>query len=622
MNPTLISPLALDTSGASIDNRVINEPHTLGAFRFRALVPKKGAFFANTLTLTDAITLRPLTLGIDYRFLVPYSTLSMLYAKDIVGAAIIINPEVSASVLATYQALGSDYVHNIPALVDLLSTDNLSAVSDSFIDIQNRPMNFLPSPHIHDLGDGVGFEYLIFAIEMLGRIISNADNAVIASMFDRIELELQEITRKAIHRQDTELTTLLENFRKDFTKEKLGLGKTPNYPMASEGEGSWAAQESFNLGGDINNRLVTLRSLVAFREELMNRVVSTEKTGLGKNHGQYMLPTMAGLESMANGARYLIDSLDASLLSNVVFDRQVYPDLSDPTHRWAMVKITNNKNDRGGVLQSVNMTTGQMFTGILGRLNGQPNVVWRRQMVEADIKDVLDKLTAHIRHNNNPHGLKAAHVGLDQLENLPIADRMTILGRQAKREYVSYDGLLTFFAAFVTGDWTIDDSEGTTPEQKAKARNAYTTLFASSGACGASSDCGGGCDGLVLENAPRQTLSPVPVRGQPAGWYCEGTTKIAKITDGRGGYYLENVENSSDCGYITEVANYQIRDQDGNLLGLGFTAGSRIDPAATVGLQDANGVTVCFIYPVSAVGRQVTIRNSNGDVFGYAINPV
>ena len=620
MNPNSFSPLALDTSGSSIDNRIINEPHTLKSYRFRALVPHHGAFFADSLVLTDAITDRILTLGIDYRFLVPYTTLSLLYAKDIMGAAIVINPEVSAAVTATYQALGSDYVHNIPALVDLLSTDNLTAVSDSFIDIQNRPMDFLPSPHIHDLGDGVGFEYLVFAIETLGRVISNADNAVVASMFDRIDIKLQEISRNAVLRQDTELTELMEDFRKNFTKEKLGLGNVPNYPVASEGEGSWAAQETFNLGGEINNRMVTLRSLIAFREELMNRVVSSEKTGLGKNFGQYMLPTMAGLESMANGARYIVDSLDASLLGGVVFDRQVYPDLSNPSHRWAIIKISNNRADRGGIFQGINMTTGQIFTGVLSRLNNQPNLVWRRQMIEADIKDVLDNLTAHLNNRNNPHGLNATSIGLDKLENIPIADRMTILGRVAKREYVSYDGLLTFFAAFVTGDWTIDDSEGTTPEQKAKARNAYTTLFAISGACGGVSTCDGG-GGLVLENAPRQTATPVPVRGQPAGWYCEGTTKIAKITDGRGGYYLENAENSSDCGYISEVANYQIRDQDGNLLGLGFTAGSRIDPAATVGLQDATGVTVCFIYPISAVGRQVTIRNSNGDVFGYAINP-
>ena len=619
MNPTSFSSLALDTSGVSIDNRIVNEPHTLKAFRFRALVPKQGAFYAESLILTDEVTQRILTLGVDYRYLVPYTTLSMLYAKDVVGAAIVINPEVSSAVTATYQAVGSDYVHNIPALVDLLSTDNLSAVSDSFIDLQNRPMDFLPSPHIHDLGDGVGFEYLVFAIETLARVINNADNTVVASMFDRIDIKLQEIARNAVHRQDTELTILLEGFRKDFTKEKLGLGNTPNYPIAIESEGRWAAQESFNLGSDINNRMVTLRSLIGFREELMNRVVSSEKTGLGKNYGQYILPTMAGLESMANGARYLIDSLDASLLGNVVFDRQVYPDLSDPTHRWAIVKVSNNKNDRGGILQGVNMTTGQMFTGVLSRINTQSNIIWRRQMVEADVKDILDQLTSHINNRNNPHKLSAANVGLDQLENLPIADRMTILGRVAKREYVSYDGLLTFFSAFVTGDWTIDDSEGTTPEQKAKARNAYTTLFAISGACGGSTCAGDG--GLVLENAPRQTIAPVPPRGQPAGWYCEGTTKISKVTDGRGGYYLENIENSSDCGYISEVANYEIRDQDGNVLGLGFTAGTRIDPAATVGLQDANGVSTCFIYPTSAVGRQVTIRNANGDIFGYAIDP-
>lgn len=619
MNPTSISPLALDTSGTSLDNRIVNEPHTLKNFRFRAIAMTNGAFYADSLVLTDAITGRILSVGIDYRYLVPYTSLSLLYGKDVVGAAIVINPEVSAQVLATYQAVGSDYVHNIPALVDLLSTDNQSAVSDSLLDVQNRPIDYLPSPHIHDLGDGVGFEYLVFAIETLGRVISNADNTVLASMFERIDIKLQEIVRNAALRQDSELIALLENFRKDFTKANLGLGKVPNYPEATEQEGAWAAQESFNMGGDINNRLVTLRSLIAFREELMNRVVSIEKTGLGKSYGQYILPTMPGMESMANGARYIVDSLDATLIAGIVYDRQIYPDLTDPSHRWAITKVTNNRSDRGGVFQAFNMTTGQMFTGILTRVNNQPNLVWRRQMVEADIRDVLEKLTNHIGNKRNPHGLTAFDIGLDKLENLPIADVMTILSRLPKREYVTYDGLIKFFSAFVTGDWTIDDSEGTTPEQKAKARNAYTTLFAMSGACGA---CEGDGGGLVLENTPRETLPPVPVRGQPAGWYCEGTTKMAKFTDGLGGYYLENTANSSDCGYINEVANYEIRDQDSGLIGRGFKAGGRVDPAATVALQDSGGVNICFIYPSTATGRQTAVRNSAGQILGYALDPL
>jgi hypothetical protein len=621
MNPTTISSLALDTSGTSIDNRIVNEPHTLKNFRFRALVLDQGAFYADSLVITDAVTQRVLTPGVDFKFLVPYTSLSQLYGHDIVGAAMIVNPDVSSSVLSTYQAVGSDYVHNIPALVDILNTDNLSAVSEAFLDIQNRPIAFVPNPHIHDLGDGVGFEYLVFAIETLGRVMNSADSQVLASMFDRIDIKLQEIARSAIYRQDVELTKFLEDFRKDFTKEKLGLGKVPNYPAASESDGTYAANATFNMGGEINNRLVTLSSLIAFREELMSRLVTSEKTGLGRINGQYMLPTMAGLESMANGSRYIIDSADASLIAGVTFDKQVYPDLSVPSHRWAIVKITNNVADRGGLFQAFNMLTGQLFTGVLSRVANQSAIVWRRVMTEADVEGVVDLVTKHMNDKNNPHKLTANDIGLGLLENLRVADRTTILGRKAKRELITYDGLELFFSAWITGDWTIDDTEGTTPEQKAKARNAYTTLFAVGGTCGSGCDEGEG--GLKLIGVPRETLPPVPVRGQPAGWYCEGTTKVAKFTDGRGGYYLTNVPNDSDCGFINETANYQIRDaSNDDLLGLGFAAGGRVDPAATVALQDTTGVTLCWIYPTPATGRSTAVRNTAGTVLGYALDPV
>lgn len=611
---TMASRLALDTSGKSLNNLIVEEPHTLLSYRYRALVPKNGAFFTEGVKLIDSIDGRELIVGIDYRFAVQYQSLALLYGNDVAAAIIVINPAVSSNVKLTYQAVGDDYVYNIPALQQLLSTDNETEVSKSFLDLQDRDLQVMPTPHYHPLGDGIGFEYLVFALESVSRVITLGDNKILASMFERIDIKLQEIAQYAIDRQDGELMTLMARFTKNFTKDRMGLGNVPNYPEATEQDGRNASNPKFNLGSDINNRLTTLKTLVAFRQEIMQYLVSKATTGLGQNYGTYLLPTMAGVESMTNGARFIVDSMDAASIAGVPYDPQIYPDRTVPSNRWSLTKITNNVNNRGGLLQAVNMQTGQMYIGVMSYPTTSAQIVWRRQSTEADMTAALKMITDHIQNTDNPHKLKAIDVDLEQVENLRVADRLTIMSRKPVREYMTYDGLLLFMMMFMTGDWTIDDSEGTTPEQKAKARNAYTTLFASAGICDKD-------PGLVLQNAPRVPENTVPPRGQPAGWYCEGTTKVLKVTDGFGGYYIENTFNSADCGFIAEVANYEIRDQNQGLIGLGFKAGGRVDAAATVALQDADGKTVCFIYSTPASGRTVVVQNSAGTVLGYAIDP-
>ena len=610
---TMASRLALDTSGESLNNRIIDEPHTLSAHRFRAFIPKNGAFYTEGSSVVDTATGRTLDVGIDYRYIIPYQSLTLLYGKEVVGGFIVINPEVSSNVATTYQAVGSDYVYNIPAIEELLSTDNNTEVSKSYLDMLNRDLQVIPTPHLHPLGDGVGFEYLVFAIEALGRVITYGDNKVLASMFERIDIKLAEIAKTAQDRQDGELMALMTNFRKNFGKTKMGLDKVPNLPAASEQEGRYAANPDYVMGSEVNNRLITITSLIGFRDELMRYFVSSDTTGLGQIYGKYLLPTFGGLESMTNGARFLIDSVDASMVAGIPYDPQIYPDLTANTHRWVMEKVSNNANNRGGLLRCTNMQTGQMYMGVMSYVNGVARIAWRKHITEQDMTDTLKLLTDHMLDVNNPHQLRASDIGLGNVENLRVADRLTILGKKPKRELVDAAGLALFFRAIITDDWTIDDSDDATPEQKAKARNAYTTLFAASGMC---------CDGgLTLETAPRVTDIPVPPRGQPQGWYCEDTTKITKITDGFGGYYLENTLNSEDCGYIAEVANYEIRDQAGVLIGLGFKAGGRVDSAATVALQNADAQTVCWIYSTPATGRTTTVLDANNIVLGYAIDP-
>lgn len=614
--PQTLVRYPLDTTGVNPDNLIRNEPHTLSERRFRAIAPEQGAFYVEGCIVTDTANDRILTKEVDYVFSELYQSPTIKYGKEIVGLIIVINPAVSANVTITYQALGGDYSGNVEALVALLDAQTGSQTSTSYLDVINRPSSMVPQPHVHDLGDGQGFEFLVYALERLRSALIWADAPVIFGLQEKVRSALAGIHELAKYRLDVELVEYLNNYKKNFTKETMGLGKVVNMPLSNENEGAWAARENFNLGGDINDRYVTLRSLIAFKEELLSRVVSSETTNLGKRYGQIMLPTLAGLESLTNGARVVFDSFEATVLAGVQHDRSAFPDLTVPTTRWAIVKESNNVQDRGGVFSAYNLSTGAVYSGVLSiSATGVRSMLWARLMTSKDADTFLKTLTDHITDLRNPHKTTSIQVGLGDVENLSVADVRTILARKPVREYITYDGLLLFMRAFITNNWQVDpDDENPDEEQKARSIRAFQTLFAACGSCAP-------CTGITLDTGPRETEAPVPVRGQEIGWHCEGTTKVVKITDGFGGYYIDNRPNHVDCGYQPPTATFAIRDLNDVVLGYGFPANGTIDPEATVRLDNADGNALCYIFPTGGAGRSVEIRNATGVTLGYAIAP-
>lgn len=612
--PQTLVRYALDTSGKNPDNLVRNEGHTLTDKRYRAIAPRHGAFFTEGFSAVDTFNNKTLVRGLDYEFSELYQTPTIKYGKEVVGCIIVINAAVSPNVAITYQTLGADYSGNVDALVNYLSTHNEAGISTSFLDTGNRPTMFVPSPHVHDLGDGMGFEFLVFALEKLRSALLWSDSNSIVSLQERVNNTINDVANNARYRLDTELAQYLLAFKEQFTKEILGLGKVVNLPLADESEGAFAARDDFNLGGDANDRYVTLRSLIAFKEGLLSRVVSSDSTGIGKRYGQLMLPTLSGLESLTNGARVLVDSLEATVLAGAQHDRAVFPDLTSATARWSIVKVSNNEKNRGGVFTAINASNGSIYTGVLTITANDKSLIWRKLMTEADADSFLGKLTSHLNDTRNPHKTHKNQVDLNHVENLPVADIRTILARIPKREYVTHDGMLLFMKAFVTDNWQIDPN-AVDPDAAAQARSirAYQTLFAPNGVNSPNA-------GLTLEQAPRQVPTPVPQRGQEIGWHCEGVNKVVKLTDGFGGFYVETRNNSGECGFMPPNANFAIRDLNDVVLGYGFPAGGAVDSNATVRIDDADGVTLCFIFDTAATGRTSEIRNASGQTLGFALN--
>lgn len=617
--PTLYK-LPLDKTGVNPDNRQVDEPHELAAGRFRAVAPFYGAFFVDSVSLKDELTGQPLNVGADYRFIELNPTLTQLFDKEVAGVVVVTNSNVSNKVLMTYQAVGDEYQHNNQALVELLSSDIGQQVSDSYLDVVNKISTWTPSPHIHDIGNGMGFEFLVYAVERLRSAVVWADVGLIQSLIDKIERALSDLANVAKYRQDTEMAQYLLDYREKFNKDTLGLGKVANLPPSTRDEGRYAARDEFAIGGPANERYVTLTALVAFKQELLTRVVSADDTFLGRQYGALIQPRLDAYASLPNGARGIIDSFESVSLAQAPFDRDAYPDLDEgkALHRYAVTKITNNVNNRGGVFQAFNMQTAEQFVGILSiGSNNAYSMTWRRLMTQVDSAILIEALSKHLTNYNNPHRLNKNHIDLGNLENYPVATDRQILSRVPVNAYITHKQLLLFLSAYLTEKWKLDmDGESLTEEQKRRNLRAYENLFSP---CGSTVDNG---DGLTL-NAPPTTPKPtVEPLGTEKGYYCLGTTKVASFADGFGGVTISSFEKHADCGYQVNEARYAIKDIDGTrVVGYGYAAGDPKDPGATIAVTGPTGEILAFIFPDAAQGRQAQIRNFSGDLIGFAVNP-
>lgn len=178
--------LNLDTTGASVDNRITNEPHTLQtSTNARIVVPSYGAFYSDSLVITDIATGLPLRTDQFYPSEL-YEVPTAKYGKEVYALIVITDVSVSNNISLTYQALGGDYNASLDAIEQLIANLQLDARPVNFSDILHKPSEYPPSMHLHDVGDVYGFEYLVHSINRLRMAIEAGDSVTARNIYKYI----------------------------------------------------------------------------------------------------------------------------------------------------------------------------------------------------------------------------------------------------------------------------------------------------------------------------------------------------------------------------------------------------------------------------------------------------
>ncbi len=105
----------LDLTGASANNLVSGEPHTVGVSGNRVFVPNYGPFYARKLVVRDRATQQVLSPGSQYKAIQMLPDITAKTGLLVCSMVYIVDPTVSPEVEIDYQVVGGDFSTSVSA---------------------------------------------------------------------------------------------------------------------------------------------------------------------------------------------------------------------------------------------------------------------------------------------------------------------------------------------------------------------------------------------------------------------------------------------------------------------------------------------------------------------------
>ncbi len=321
----------LDTTGLSINNKIVKEPHTLAVKRIRAIAPNNAPFYKDSVIVYDANSNDRVLATTEYTFFGLQEIASANIGKEIYGIILIHNSAVSNNVKVSYQTVGGEYTRdlsNTKKLLDILNNDSRSIAWPNIIE---KPDAFNPSLHLHSIGDVTGFEYLVAAIERLIQTIRVKNSYALDELLEYVDEKLAiQYPITASPNQDPVDVIGFNNHIQNTnnphqtTKAQVGLDLVQNYTTATMSDLTSPVQNApkyvtnyvlslylidyFNtLNTQLNNQINTLQTTV---NNALN-TANNAKTAT-TNISSYM-QRVDTLESIINSNAYQPSVVNANL---------------------------------------------------------------------------------------------------------------------------------------------------------------------------------------------------------------------------------------------------------------------------------------------------------------------
>lgn len=412
----IIYKYPIDPTAVNPNNKIIDEEHDLGYGINRAVVPDFSAFYSESLVVWVEDQVEPLIPNEQYLAVQLHADATSALNREVCLAVVITDPTVMGKIRLTYQVVGGDFSVSVDALRQAIEDESLDDRTVSWGDLIAKPSAFAPAPHLHDIGDLYGFEYIVEALEALRMAILIGDEAVHEELRQYIRHE-DSLLREAI-----DLTNLaLTNHRQDqtnphrVTKLQVGLGNVSDFTLAAKAD---------MLTGVSNGLYVTpirvkeaidhhaLIPLTAHTNRVDNpHAVTKTQVGLG-NVSNLPLATKAIMEGGVSVGHYVTPlQVKEAINYHALIPLTAHTNRVDNPHQVTKAQVGLSVVENYGVSGEVDARTGTNNTLYMTPLRTS----------QAVFTQAVTPLNAHIARVNNPHAVTKAQVGLSNVDNFPTA---------------------------------------------------------------------------------------------------------------------------------------------------------------------------------------------------------
>lgn len=428
----LVTKYPLDLTGVNPTNKIEGEIRELSPGINRSVVPRYGAFYYDQLQIRDLDSNQILVPNDQFVPIMFHQPATERSGKEVFGGVVIVDTTVSNNLAIDYQAVGGEYQDIVPLILDIIDNLNLDNRTVAWGDLLGRPDAFAPAPHLHDVGDVYGFEYLVESINAVREAILLGDQGV----FDELRAQIE--ARHATAMQGiADLTSDFNDHESNFAnphsvnKVQVGLGNVENYPIATQSEGETGTATNRYMTPLRTKQAITIQIGNAFNAHRADRdnphVVTKAQVGLGSVEN-YPIASLAEAEAGTASNRYMTPQRTAQAIQE-----QAGGTLGSHTSNTSNPhSVTKAQVGLGSV---ENLTLASQVEAQAGTSNSRYMTPLRTQ--QAIMTLAGNALSGHTSNTSNPHNVTKTQVGLGSVENLGLASQAEAQAGTSNAKYMT-----------------------------------------------------------------------------------------------------------------------------------------------------------------------------------------
>ena len=432
MPTPVIIKYPLDLTGVRPENRVHNEQHTIPREKSRGFAPNYGAFYTKSLVVRHVDTGYTLIPTIDYIALHLYEKASKASGQEVCAGILIVNEHLNGTFAVDYQVIGGEFSCNSDAIEELIAALELDNRPVHWGDLLGKPEEFPPSPHLHDIDDLYGFEFVIEALERIRAAIllgDYYDHEQLRQLIANLKVYVDDHFKQTNDVLDAHLNNFLNPHR--TTKTQVGLGLVENYQMADDVEA---------VAGSLRDRYMspkaTMLAMISYVASQLNPHLQDFNNPHRTTKAQVGLSLVDNFSTASKAEAEAGDAPDRFMTP-----LRVKEAISKQAGEMLQAHINNTSNPHQVTKAQVglslvdNFATASQTESEVGTVNDKFMTPLR--VKQAIAKQAGEMLSAHINNKANPHGVTKAQVGLGAVENYPMATGAEAVAATATDRYMS-----------------------------------------------------------------------------------------------------------------------------------------------------------------------------------------